>query len=242
MKRKKAIVILGGVILALALILGGIKLYRIHDRDQCGILLAFDDYSANWENYFDLFDKYDAKVTFFINATEPTEFCYRALKEGHEIAYHTAGHVRLTELSEEEVYEQAIAPMEVFREKGVNMTTFAYPYGAYNEQLNEMLLEHYNILRGAYFMEINGKHQLRKGFVESLSLDNANYASQEEYEEKITQILTQLKEGKACVVSLYSHAISGGDWCISEDRLVFLLEKADEMGLKFYTFQELQNW
>ena len=44
------------------------------------------------------------------------------------------------------------------------------------------------------------------------------------------------------MVSLYSHAIGAGDWSITEDRLLYLLRKAKEMGLRFYTFQELQNW
>lgn len=231
------------VVIAAAAVLGGIKLYRIHQRDQSGILLAFDDYSAeSWEAYFELFSEYDAKVTFFINATEPTDFCYKAKEEGHEIAFHTAGHVNLGQATDEEVYEQAIAPLEVFREKGFEMTTFAYPFGARNDHLDEMLLQHYNIVRGALALELHGKHELRKGFVDSLSVDNVNYSSQEQYEQRIVEILKELKGGKGRVASLYSHAIGDGDWCISEEKLVFLLETAKEMGLQFYTFQELQNW
>lgn len=244
MEMKKKILISGvALVMAAAVILGGIKLYRIHERDEVGILLAFDDYNApNWEEYFDLFDEYGVGVTFFINASEPTEFCSHAIERGHEIAFHTVGHVRLTELSEEEVYEEAIAPIEVFREKGFELSTFAYPYGAYNEELNERLLEHYKVLRGAYSLEYDGKHVYRKGFVESMSLDNGNYDSQEQYEERIMEILNELKGRKATVVSMYSHAIGAGDWSVSEEKLRFLLQKAKEMGVRFYTFQELQNW
>lgn len=236
---------IGGIVLTAltAAVLGGYKIHRIHERDQCGILLAFDDYSGdNWEEYFDILDEYDAKVTFFINADEPTDFCCRARERGHEIAYHGMKHRDLTEMSEEEIYEYMIAPIEIFKEKGVKLTTFAYPYGKYNEKLNEKLLKYYNILRGAHHLEIYGKHQLRKGFVESMSLDNVNFNSQEEYEEHITQVLNELKNGKARVLSMYSHAVGAGDWCISEEKLLFLLQKAREMGLKFYTFQELQYW
>ena len=81
-----------------------------------------------------------------------------------------------------------------------------------------------------------------RGYVESLSLDNGNYSSQEQYEAQIDDILANLKAGKGRVVSLYSHAIGAGDWSITEDRLLYLLRKAKEMGLQFYTFQELQNW
>lgn len=242
-KAKGWVICIAALFLATAAVLGGIKLYRIYQRDQCGILLAFDDYnSSNWEEYFDLFDEYGVKVTFFINAEEPTDFCYRALERGHEIAFHTVEHADLREVSQEEIYRQAIAPIEVFREKGIDLTTFAYPYGHYSEELNEMLLEHYTVVRGAYALQVNNKHALRGGFVESMSLDNVNYESQEAYEAYITEILTQLKQGKANVISMYSHAIAEGDWCVSPDKLRFLFQKADELGLQFYTFQYLQNW
>jgi hypothetical protein len=36
-------------------------------RDEAGILLSLDDnYEAQWRDYFDLFDRYGAKTTFFV--------------------------------------------------------------------------------------------------------------------------------------------------------------------------------
>lgn len=241
MKKK---ILFGSILLALlvAAVSGGYIHYLTQQRKQCGILLAFDDYSAqNWEEHFDLFDKYNVKVTFFLNASEPTEFCYKAKERGHEIAYHTMSHAKMTEISGEEVYEQAIAPIKRFREEGFDLTTFAYPYGMHNDILDDFLLKHYKVLRGAYALQINDKDKLKAGFVESLSIDNINYDSQEEFEERITKILTELKAGDARAVSLYSHAIEGGNWCVSEEKLEFLFKTAKEMGLEFYTFQELQN-
>lgn len=240
--RKKFLI--GSLVLAVtaAVVLGGYKLYRIHERDQCGILLAFDDYSAdNWEKSFELFDEYDVKVTFFVTAAAPTNFCYKARERGHEIAFHTKSHANLMGLTEEEVYEQAIEPIGNFREEGFRLTTFAYPYGEHTEELDARLLEHYDVLRGAFAPEIYGKHQLRRGFVESNSIDNINYESEEEYEEYVTKILEDLRTRKAGVVSFYSHAIEGGNWCVSEEKLEFLFRKAEELDLEFYTFEELQD-
>lgn len=242
-RKKIAMWSLLGLMAAAVIVLGGIKLYRIHLRDQCGILLAFDDYSeVTWEKYFDLFDEYDVKVTFFINAGEPTQFCYDAIERGHEIAYHTKSHARLTELTQEEIYEQAIAPIEIFREKGIELKNFAYPYGIYSAELNELLLQHYNVLRGALEIDPHIKHDLKKGFVESMSLDNVNYNTQEAYENKVGYLLETIAEQKGVVISFYSHAIdNGGPWCVSEEKLIFLFEKAKELGLRFYTFAELQE-
>ena len=96
-------------------------------------------------------------------------------------------------------------------------------------------------MRGAYYYELHSKADLRHGFVESYSIDNVNHSSDEEYEAAITEILTQLSNNVGAVASVYSHAIEAGDWCVTEERLVFLFEKAKELGLKFYTFQELQR-
>ena len=240
---KKMITIVVLLLAGFAITLGGIKLYRVYKARQCGIVLAFDDYSANsWEEHFELFDKYNVKVTFFVNAYEPTEFCFNAIEHGHEIAYHTAAHVNLTEITEDEIYQQAIAPIEVFREQGIELTTFAYPSGAYNEKLNELLLQHYNILRGAYYYQLVGKHDMRHGFVESLSIDNINYGSEEEFRDRIDFVLEELSNNKGAVVGLYSHAIAdGGAWCVPEGRLEYIFQRAQEMGIQFYTYKELQK-
>ncbi len=245
MKRKKKILIIlttGILLLMIAGVLGGIKLYRVHKAHQCGIVLAFDDYNPqNWEKYFDLFDQYDAKVTFFVCCGEPTDFCYHAAERGHEIGFHTINHVDLLALSEDEVYEQAIAPIEVFREKGFELTSFAYPKGSYNEELNELLLQHYKVLRGAWSYELVSKYQMRNGFVESLSIDNIHYNSDEEFEKAIDVIMAELDKNVGAVVGLYSHAIDGGNWCVTEERLEYVLKKAHDMGIQFYTFKELQE-
>ena len=241
-KNRKIFLLLGILALTAIFILGGIKLYRVKEARKSGILLSFDDYSPDtWSYYFDLFDEYDAKVTFFIIGDEPTDFCYDAIDRGHEIACHTASHSDLTEVTPEEFQAEAIDPLIAFQEKGIEMTTFAYPYGAYTEETNELLLQHYKTLRGAYFYQLNSKAALRHGFIESFSLDNGNFTSDEDYEETITKILTELSENTGAVSSFYSHNIGQGNWCITEDRLIFLLEKTKELGLEFYTYQYLQN-
>ena len=67
-KKKKAIWILAGiVVIALAVTLGSIKLYRVKQARQSGILLAFDDYNPdNWSAYLDFFEEQHVPVTFFV--------------------------------------------------------------------------------------------------------------------------------------------------------------------------------
>ena len=61
--KKKLLAAFVAIVAVAAAVLGGIKIYRIHQMNQSGILLAFDDYSADsWEENFGLFSRYGAKV------------------------------------------------------------------------------------------------------------------------------------------------------------------------------------
>lgn len=217
-------------------------MYQAAERNQKGILLCFDDYNPDsWLEHFDLFEQYGVKVTFFVSLKKPDDFCKAAVEQGHEIGYHTAEHANLTEVSEKEFYEQAIAPIEKFRSQGYPLTTFAYPYGYYEEWMNEELLKYYTTLRGAWHFQGNYKEMLKGGFVEAYPIDNVYFESDEEYRseiERLLDILCHCDDGT--VAALFSHSISGGDWCITADRLEILFQEAEKRNLVFYTFQELQ--
>lgn len=238
--KKLGIRVVIGIVLILLVVAG---LFMWKQRRQRVLLVAFDDYNEySWRDAFDLFDQYDVQVTFFLNATEPTDFCKEAIARGHEIGYHTATHKDLKEVSKEEFYEEAIAPIEIFKEKGIELTSFAYPYGSYEEWMNEELLKHYKSVRGAYHFGVYFKADVDGGFVESQSIDNVHFESDEDFRKKIEEWLDmfcQCHEGTAA--SVYSHAISGGDWCVSEDRLAILFEEAAERNIKCRTFNYLQR-
>ncbi|MDR2045220.1 MAG: polysaccharide deacetylase family protein [Clostridium sp.] len=210
--------------------------------EQSGILLSFDDYSpANWEEYFDLFDEYNVKVTFFINAEAPTDFCEKAVSRGHEIGFHTISHAKLSECTAEQFYAQAIAPIDTFREYGYELTSFAYPYGEYSGWMNEALLKHYETVRGGWYYQLCPKDALQSAFVEAKPIDNYYYASIEKFQGDITQMLTDASQNKGTVVSMYSHAIADGDWCVWPERLEYIFQMAESLNLKFYTYKDLQK-
>jgi len=239
--KKEHIYIRAIFLFVLICIISGLLIYQQTLKKQSGILLSFDDYNPqNWEQYFDLFDDYNVKVTFFINASSPTDFCDMARSRGHEIAFHTVGHVKLTEVSEEEFFAQAIAPIEVFKEYGYEITSFAYPYGEYTDWMNEELLKYYNVVRGAYYYQLYDKDDFNKEFVESKPIDNIYYKSDEIFQADITRMLTEASINEGTIVSLYSHAIDGGDWCVMSDRIEYIFQKAQELNLKFYTYMDLQ--
>ena len=241
MKKKVITVLLAiGIVLSVMVVRKFIFLPR--QENPSGVLFAFDDYYAeNWEEHFDLFDEYDADVTFFINSAYPTEFCTEAVERGHEIGFHTIGHVDLTNATEQEIYEEAIEPIEDFREAGFELTTFAYPYGNYTEALNDQLLQYYKVVRGGWQYELNPKEELKSGLVEARCMDNANFDSDLRFKLLVNKMLYQARWQEGTVVALYSHGIESGDWCITPERLEYILKRAKQLGMEFYTFQDLQQ-
>lgn len=240
-RKKKIVIICVAAVCLLLTAAMGRKIYQTNVRNQKGILLAFDDASTDsWEAAFDLFDQYHVKVTFFVSTPEILDFFDKALARGHEIGFHTRLHTNLAD-HPDLLYTEAIEPLEIFREAGYHITSFAYPYGAYADRLNAELLQYYDTLRGAYYYRGAYKESLKKGLMESSSIDNLHFASDEEFHAKIIEMLDGLCScDDGTVVSVFSHAIDYGDWCISPERLKILFEEAQKRNLKFYTFQDLQ--
>ena len=205
-----------------------------------GILLSFDDYHPiTWAKHFNLFDKYNARVTFFVTRGYVTQFMLDAQERGHEIGFHSVTHPNLTRVTRDRFFEETILPINIFREQGVELTSFAYPFGAFEEWMHAELLEYYRIVcgrRGNYVLE---REDLKFGFVGAKSIDNIAYRSEIIFRRSISRILRGAKIS-GNIVALYSHDISYSDWGITPDRLEFVLRKAKNLGLTFYTYKCLQ--
>ncbi|WP_439558938.1 polysaccharide deacetylase family protein [Dyadobacter sp.] len=115
-----------------------------------GIAISFDDHFINeWYHLRPLFQKYNAKVTFFItcpdslSADEITKL--RQLeKDGHEIGFHGTIHGRSTQLIEAEgpmgYYQTEIKPgMGYMSAAGFKPTSYAHPGGNHNKQVDSVL-------------------------------------------------------------------------------------------------------
>jgi peptidoglycan/xylan/chitin deacetylase (PgdA/CDA1 family) len=210
------------------------------DAESPGIALSFDDcYLETWEKHFDLFDKYNAKVTFFVNADTVSPFMFHAQNRGHEIAYHTSDHSYLPGLSREHFFEQTVSRISLFKEAGVELTTFAYPCGAYESWMNDELLKYYKVVRGFRRFKLYGREDMKSGFIHSKSIDNIRYKSEKWFRWQIYRMLKSAKmQGK--IVPLTTHDISGDGWGITPERLEYVLQKCHEYGLTFYRYKDLQ--
>jgi len=246
------------------ILIGCNKEPRIDSEKNFGIVLSFDDFYSSWEQHFYLFDKYDARVTFFVVGDSVSDFMLNAQNRGHEIGYHTVSHPRLSEVSREEFFEQTISRIGIFRDAGIELTSFAYPYGNYELWMNDELLQYYKSVRDVKTLEMSGrgfnnfnakifysKEEMKFGLFFSASIDNIVYIKKKFLTDKIKLLQDILfrydinrkvkyakKHGK--ILLLHTHNISGDDWGITTERLEYVLQLCKKHGLKFHTFKDFQ--
>ena len=215
-------------------------LWKPH-KDAAGILLAFDDnYDEAWESNFDLFDRYNARVTFFVQGTYRF-FCSAALERGHDVGYHTLNHLNLPKVSRDVFFAESLNHIEEFRNTGVPLTSFAYPYGLSDSWMHEELLKSYKILRGygVAFRVYNGA-AIHEGYIISRAIDNILFKRDEDFEAAVDIMLRTVKFiGGDIVLPLTTHDISGtADWGIKPHRLQYLLKTANDLQLNFYRYKD----
>ncbi len=196
------------------------------------IALTFDDGpSASYTSQIlDILEKYNAKATFFVNGyqlgTARASLLQRMVDMGCEIGNHTKDHARLTELTQQEIYEQIISVNdEVRRLCGYNMTLLRPPGG--HTSLAVMQAMYDTGLRMSTIMWNND------------SLDwsfHADYANGKITREEAVQKTYEMIMGyplDGAVVLM--HDIKG----ITPDVLELVLEKLTAEGYTFVTISEM---
>ncbi|MDR0668598.1 MAG: polysaccharide deacetylase family protein [Treponema sp.] len=209
------------------------------DDDDSGVLLSLDDdYQDQWLRYFDLFDRYGAVITFFtIGGFSP--FCTEALNRGHDIGYHTRDHLNLLRVSQEIFYEQTLGEVESYREAGVPLRSFAYPFGFSEPWMREALAGTFSVQRGFGVRYcLYDREAIEAGYISSISIDNTIYKTDAEFEAAITMMLRAVKFiGRGSIVPLTTHTIADdADWGIKVHRLEYLLRTARDLRLVFYRY------
>jgi peptidoglycan/xylan/chitin deacetylase (PgdA/CDA1 family) len=211
-----------------------------------GLLLSFDDgYTDSWERYFDLFDKYKTRVTFFIYGKagdrKTGAFCVKAMSRGHDVGYHSLSHLDLRTVSREEFNRETTESARSFKEAGIPLSSFAYPYGFSEPWMHDVLFRSFGVLRGyGVTYRLYSETEIRRGYISSRAIDNTIIPSDEDFCRIVHQMLKTVKFiDKKLVLPLTSHDISAAaHWGISPARLEFLLKTANDLGLSFYCYSD----
>jgi hypothetical protein len=213
-------------------------LWNISPGDS-GVLLSLDDdYLAEWREYFDLFDQYGAKITFFVTGGY-SSFCTEALDRGHDIGCHTMNHLNLPKVSREQFFQETLGTVESFREAGVPLRSFAYPFGLSEPWMREVLAGTFTVQRGfGVRYRLYDRAAVKAGYIVSISIDNITYKTDEEFEAALTMMLRAAKFiGGDSIVPLTTHTIDeDADWGISPRRLEFLFKTMADLKMRFYRY------
>jgi len=202
-----------------------------------GLLLAFDDdFRETWENAFDLFDQYQARVTFFVQGGY-SPFCKKALERGHDVGYHTAHHLDLRKLSRAEFDRETFSAVEEFHREGIPLRSFAYPFGFSEPWMRDALAGVFPIQRGfGATFRVYDRNTIKSGYPISRSIDNILFKEDDEFEAVIDAMLRTVKFTGG-ILPLTTHDISDtANWGIKARRLEYLLSTAKALKLKFYRY------
>lgn len=127
-----------------------------------GLALSFDDaHIVEWFALREMFQHYNARVTFYLTrylgqAPEKKELIRMLADDGHDIAAHGVAHVRAPSYVEEHglgayMKNEAVPSIDVLRDDGYPVWSYAYPFGARTSELDDALLDHVGILRSVTF-------------------------------------------------------------------------------------------
>ena len=133
----------------------GLPYLRYQDLDPTaepapGVMISFDDdYIEEWASIRDILDRHGAKATFFVTRyaafteSERAEL-HRFADEGHGVEAHGMVHLDATVYAAEhgiQAYldDEVLPSIEILRNDGFDTQSFAYPFGAHDDALDEAI-------------------------------------------------------------------------------------------------------
>lgn len=229
------------------------------------LVLSFDDwYISEWYEALPLLREQNAKVTFFVSRYDDFILCstcgsakklLAAISEqGHSIEFHGLDHANAVGYVAEYGLNQYLKNeildgITLMEQDGYRVSSFAYPYGAHNEDINAGALSYFRILRGFSGGEANISN-IRSGLQEATTADIKSFVMSQSIDNPyFVWYLIEDAMRKASYQDKYlflsSHGISaecgknGRAYCITPSRLAKVLEFANALNMEIITFREL---
>jgi peptidoglycan/xylan/chitin deacetylase (PgdA/CDA1 family) len=222
---------------------------------KAGVILSFDDaYINEWHATNQKLKKYGWKGTFFvcrINTLDQSEIekLLELQKEGHEIAGHTYDHVNAVDYlrvhTMSEYMSKEIDPMlRLMNFYGLDVSTFAYPYGGRNKKLDTALLKKFKIIRGRAFCEHVAKKQGcyydNSNLVFSFSIDDTHNHFNIPH---LLELLEYAKKNNKILI-LNSHKTVekvNGDYQTKNATLEYICKYIKSNNMIFYTLADVEK-
>jgi peptidoglycan/xylan/chitin deacetylase (PgdA/CDA1 family) len=238
-------------------------------HEKAGVAISFDDHFIDeWFALRPLFQKYNAKVTFFVTCPDSltAEEIYKLKQlqsDGHEIGFHGTIHGKSTELiagGSDKYKEIELMPgLANMAKAGFKPTSYAHPGGNHNEQVDSVLLASgFKILRDVAISrrKLMGFQMYalaprlmpwiyydfdNEHIVDALLIDEDSGLTEPEMNEALAKAKNTNK-----ALMLFGHEPlygkpQNGEYGFDVPFLEKILKQAQQQNLKFYTMSELPD-
>ncbi len=235
-----------------------------------GMAISFDDhFIEEWYALRPVFEKYNAKVTFFVTCSDsltPREvnLLKQLQNDGHEIGYHGTVHSRSTELiaafGPQGYKEQELSPgLSYMENAGFKPTSYAHPGGNHNPQVDSVLFSMgFKILRDVaisrrkvfgipiYTMAPRIMPWIYYSFdntplVDALLIDTDSGLTMKEMKDAIATAKNNRTTLMLFGHEPLNHKPINGEYGFDIQFLESILKEAKHQGLNFYTMSELME-
>lgn len=216
------------------------------------IALTFDDSACidTWLDYLDFFEDHEIKVTFYIDRyisrrKELKPKLKIIEKNGHEIGCHTTSHknaIEVVNLNGLDLWleNEVLLNTNAMKDDGFEINSFAYPFGAHNDETDNILKNYYQSIRT--FINItklpNPYDATFDNFKKlGIGIDTAYFR-----ENLIYEYIDEAIEKEESIVFV-AHAIENwtNGFHIKEEELKKVILYAKKNGLEFVTMTELSK-
>ena len=227
-------------------------------ENKAGINLTFDDTTiSSWFNLRSMFNKYDAKATFFVShfySLDALQINQLKILEsdGSEIGCHTYNHKGVTQdfnndinRISEYIEAQIKVPYDQMKAEGFNPVSFAYPYGEHQVLYDEAVRAYFPYIR-LTFDDFQNELATQTDIYHN---SNSNYillsgaGIDKDFNNSLNEIIKSLNQARktGSIITLYAHDVINDpnkQYNILPQTLEKIIENASNFGLKFYTNKE----
>ncbi|WP_445723706.1 polysaccharide deacetylase family protein [Flavobacterium sp.] len=226
-----------------------------NSNSKAGVVITFDDYFVNeWKEADAQLSIYNWKATFCVSDFEKLTTSdisnLKALQnKGHEIAGHGFRHLNAKEFAKRNNKQQylkvEIFPLiEAFKKEGIEIKSFAYPFGAKTQTLDFELKKHFEIIRGT--AKGGKKVADNANFYNGTRLANgigidSNY---EHFDLNYIKKVLQYAKKHNKIVIFYAHKPlekATNEYEVEMKTLQLICEFVKNNQLQFYTLKELNS-
>jgi len=209
-----------------------------------GVAFTFDDSSSinSWGLAQNIFQDNNITATFFIDrwhllTPEKLNILQTLRSDGHQIACHTYEHVSVFDSrydNEEDkvqafLEDQVLPAINNMEQDGFHPVSFAYPYTRYTGRHNAKIKEYFPSGLRCFLSNRMSIDKIRGNTLDDIKAEMAKIKASKEIVTFIAHII--VPEGEP-----QTHGYS-----IKEEKLKAIIDEANRLGLKFYSFDEAYN-